>query len=147
MNGIKPPSSPDSQSALYQKPSDNCPVCLETFAGKKVMVLKQCKHMFHRDCLERWLSKNSTCPSCRTSLVSREVELLRALRPSDQSRAQALAMLSRLSAATRENGNSSTDRQRLDRQAREAIASSYMAMRGETDRQEPTSSDLSNIML
>ncbi|WP_422473466.1 RING-H2 finger protein [Endozoicomonas sp. ALB032] len=141
MNGIKPPSSPDSQSALYQKPSDNCPVCLETFAGREVMVLKQCKHMFHKDCLEPWLSKNSTCPSCRISLVSREVELLRALRPSDQSRALALAMLSRRSASTRENGNSSTDRQA------EAIASSYMAMRGETDRQEPTSSDLSNIML
>ncbi|WP_448215439.1 RING finger domain-containing protein [Endozoicomonas sp. 2B-B] len=146
MNGIKPPSSPDSQSALYQKPSDNCPVCLDTFAGREVMVLKQCKHMFHKDCLEPWLSKNSTCPSCRTFLVSREVELLRALRPSDQSRALALAMLSRRSASTRENGNSSTDRQSLDRQA-EALASSYMAMRGETDRQQPTSSDLSNIML
>ncbi|WP_410493858.1 RING-H2 finger protein [Endozoicomonas sp. 8E] len=144
MNGIKPPSSPDSQSALYQKPTDNCPVCLETFAGKKVMVLKQCKHMFHKDCLEPWLSKNSTCPSCRTFLVTRDLELWQGMGAGYH--AQALAFLSRPSASTRENGNSSTDRQRLDRQAR-AIASSYMAMRGETDRQESAISALSNLML
>ncbi|WP_422442036.1 MULTISPECIES: RING finger protein [unclassified Endozoicomonas] len=73
MNGITPPGSPNNQ-APYQKETDNCPVCLTPFAGRAVTVLEPCSHMFHEDCLETWLSQNTTCPYCRTIVREREVQ-------------------------------------------------------------------------
>ncbi|WP_448216697.1 RING finger domain-containing protein [Endozoicomonas sp. 2B-B] len=77
MNGTRPlgtPPSTPSPSAPYQEPTDNCPVCLESFDGREVRVLEDCHHMFHKDCVARWLSANSICPLCRTSLRGREVQ-------------------------------------------------------------------------
>ncbi|WOL20573.1 hypothetical protein Cni_G29378 [Canna indica] len=43
-----------------------CAVCLSKFAGKEVLrLLPKCKHVFHIDCVDRWLEANSTCPLCR----------------------------------------------------------------------------------
>ncbi|WP_448216698.1 RING finger domain-containing protein [Endozoicomonas sp. 2B-B] len=81
MNGTRPPGTPPgtppstpSPSAPYQEPTDNCPVCLESFADREVSVLEDCRHMFHKDCVAKWLSANSICPVCRTSLRAREAQ-------------------------------------------------------------------------
>ncbi len=42
-----------------------CTVCLERFSGSSIKVLDRCKHKFHKDCLDKWLQKNKTCPICR----------------------------------------------------------------------------------
>ncbi|KAG8373882.1 hypothetical protein BUALT_Bualt11G0071500 [Buddleja alternifolia] len=51
----------------------SCTVCLNRL-GKKSQVweLTNCRHVFHKHCLDRWLSYDDrmTCPLCRTSLVS-----------------------------------------------------------------------------
>ncbi|KAF8404535.1 hypothetical protein HHK36_009422 [Tetracentron sinense] len=51
----------------------NCAVCLSKFEeGEEIRELK-CKHIFHKDCLDRWLQHDSaTCPLCR-SLVLPEI--------------------------------------------------------------------------
>ncbi|WP_257265168.1 RING finger domain-containing protein [Endozoicomonas sp. ONNA2] len=74
MPGITPPFSPNDQSSPYQLTTDNCPICYSAFAGSKVRVIEACKHMFHDTCLMTWLSRNTTCPLCRTSLGAREVQ-------------------------------------------------------------------------
>lgn len=83
MNGITPPNSPNNQSSNqsspYQKATDECPICFDAFDKREVNVAEQCKHMFHKDCLTRWLSENTTCPVCRTSLMDREVQPLPAM--------------------------------------------------------------------
>ncbi|WP_257281189.1 RING finger domain-containing protein [Endozoicomonas sp. ISHI1] len=76
MNGITPPDRPYNPYNLpsaYQLPTEDCPICIEAFAGKDVRVTKPCKHMFHVTCLELWLLENTSCPLCRTSLWEREV--------------------------------------------------------------------------
>ncbi|WP_257287671.1 RING-H2 finger protein [Endozoicomonas sp. SESOKO2] len=127
MNEMTVPSSPNSKLALYQKPDDDCPICLETFAGRKVMVLEKCKHMFHKACLEPWLSENSTCPSCKTFLATREVQVF-LYSVSDRAINQARALSSSLSATTRVTGDSHTDSQSSDRQNWEdrAFASAWL---------------------
>ncbi|GMY05897.1 e3 ubiquitin-protein ligase rha2a [Fagus crenata] len=49
-----------------------CAVCLcKIEEGEEIRELR-CEHLFHRDCLDRWLgSKRATCPLCRGSLAAR----------------------------------------------------------------------------
>lgn len=54
-----------------------CPICLDDFASAdddvKVIVTK-CNHAFHTECLETWLSRRGTCPTCRFRLHDEEKE-------------------------------------------------------------------------
>lgn len=46
---------------------DVCPVCFEEFSVT-LRSTKPCGHLFHKDCLQKWLSDHTTCPSCRAEL-------------------------------------------------------------------------------
>ncbi|KAF3772665.1 RING-H2 finger protein [Nymphaea thermarum] len=48
-----------------------CAVCLNEFRGKdKVRELRNCCHIFHKKCLDRWLDLDQkTCPLCRTPFL------------------------------------------------------------------------------
>ncbi|KAF7837059.1 E3 ubiquitin-protein ligase RHA1B-like [Senna tora] len=47
-----------------------CAVCLDMIEGRhKIREISNCCHIFHRECLDRWLEENQiTCPLCRTML-------------------------------------------------------------------------------
>ncbi|MBA0665538.1 hypothetical protein Gohar_021666 [Gossypium harknessii] len=46
-----------------------CCICLGVFEdGEKVKVLPVCKHTYHPQCVDRWLSAESSCPLCRSSV-------------------------------------------------------------------------------
>ncbi|KAL6633775.1 hypothetical protein ACP70R_026446 [Stipagrostis hirtigluma subsp. patula] len=50
----------------------DCAVCLSGIAaGDEVRRLGNCRHAFHRGCLDRWMAHDQrTCPLCRAPLVS-----------------------------------------------------------------------------
>lgn len=51
----------------------SCAVCLKRFKQKnQVWELSNCRHVFHKECLDRWLLYDArlTCPLCRTSLIT-----------------------------------------------------------------------------
>ncbi|KAG6575192.1 Brassinosteroid-responsive RING protein 1, partial [Cucurbita argyrosperma subsp. sororia] len=52
-------------------PPENCVVCFYEFDGaEEIRLLMNCKHIFHRRCVERWINHNhDTCPLCRTPFV------------------------------------------------------------------------------
>ena len=51
-----------------------CPICLSEFVeGEKLRVLPGCCHSFHMDCIDAWLVSNSSCPSCRKSLLDAQL--------------------------------------------------------------------------
>ncbi|KAK6936608.1 Zinc finger, RING-type [Dillenia turbinata] len=52
-----------------------CGVCLNCIdAEDKVGELGNCRHLFHRECLDAWIDRGwLTCPYCRTKLFSEEV--------------------------------------------------------------------------
>ena len=40
----------------------NCSICLEEYCN---IVTNNCKHYFHKECLQSWLKKQLSCPLCR----------------------------------------------------------------------------------
>ena len=46
---------------------DNCSICLNK-ENKEIMILN-CNHNFHSECLQRWFVNNKKCPICRKELV------------------------------------------------------------------------------
>ncbi|KAK1263270.1 E3 ubiquitin-protein ligase RING1 [Acorus gramineus] len=47
---------------------DDCRVCFDDFiVGSEVMRMP-CGHLFHRDCILKWLEKSGVCPMCRLKM-------------------------------------------------------------------------------
>ncbi|OVA01076.1 zinc finger protein [Macleaya cordata] len=47
-----------------------CSVCLADYqADDKLQQIPACRHTFHMECIDHWLSTHTTCPLCRLSLV------------------------------------------------------------------------------
>ncbi|MBA0680225.1 hypothetical protein Goari_011936, partial [Gossypium aridum] len=57
-------------------PPESCAVCLYEFeGGEEIRWLRNCRHVFHRACLDRWMDHDKkTCPLCRTSFVPDELQ-------------------------------------------------------------------------
>lgn len=53
-----------------------CAVCLSKFEEVEVLrLLPKCKHAFHIDCIDEWLSSHSSCPLCRRAVSSEDATL------------------------------------------------------------------------
>jgi hypothetical protein len=45
---------------------DTCSVCIDKFVSDDICRELKCSHLFHKDCIDHWLSDNISCPVCRT---------------------------------------------------------------------------------
>lgn len=51
------------------KGSEVCAICLDNvLEGEICRVLPDCKHVFHLNCVDKWLLKSPVCPVCRSSV-------------------------------------------------------------------------------
>ena len=58
---------------LVKAADDDCCICLDSMpSGAVVSDLKTCKHMFHTQCIQEWLSKANTCPLCKRTAIEEE---------------------------------------------------------------------------
>ncbi|KAL9224133.1 hypothetical protein vseg_000201 [Gypsophila vaccaria] len=47
-----------------------CAICLENVEiGELIRVLMSCDHVFHVDCVDRWLVRVNACPTCRRTVA------------------------------------------------------------------------------
>ena len=46
-----------------------CTICLQNFIKDETLItLPQCQHLFHEDCIHKWLKGNLICPICRKNV-------------------------------------------------------------------------------
>ncbi|XP_068144264.1 uncharacterized protein [Drosophila tropicalis] len=44
-----------------------CGICNEFYRPNDIIFSTYCGHVFHKDCLNRWLYRSQTCPQCRSN--------------------------------------------------------------------------------
>ncbi|KAF9585848.1 hypothetical protein BGW38_000446 [Lunasporangiospora selenospora] len=54
-------------SSLYQR-DEECAICLCDFEDGDELRHLYCDHLFHRNCVDRWLTKNPVCPKCKKAI-------------------------------------------------------------------------------
>ena len=54
---------------------EECPICMDDFISTKGIKL-ECNHIFHKECISKWLKGDHRCPVCRHEYPSREVSLV-----------------------------------------------------------------------
>ena len=47
-----------------------CTICLDEFSTTDEVRVLPCHHVYHRCCIDEWLSKRQTCPLCQAILKS-----------------------------------------------------------------------------
>lgn len=49
---------------------DCCSICTVDYAAKEAVVVLKCdeRHLFHEDCVKKWLQINAICPICRAPI-------------------------------------------------------------------------------
>lgn len=52
---------------------DPCAICLTEFEDGDMIVTTACSHLFHKDCISRWLRINVKCPVCRKNGITGEI--------------------------------------------------------------------------
>ncbi|XP_057977880.1 brassinosteroid-responsive RING protein 1-like [Malania oleifera] len=59
-----------------EDPPESCAVCLYEFEGdEEIRRLTNCRHIFHRSCLDRWVDHDQrTCPLCRTPFIPDDMQ-------------------------------------------------------------------------
>lgn len=57
-------------------PPENCAVCLYEFSAEdEIRRLTNCRHIFHRSCVDRWMDHDQkTCPLCRTQFIPEDMQ-------------------------------------------------------------------------
>ncbi|KAL7111730.1 hypothetical protein ACP275_05G108000 [Erythranthe tilingii] len=57
-------------------PPENCAVCLYEFSGDdEIRRLTNCRHIFHRSCVDRWMDHDQkTCPLCRSPFIPADMQ-------------------------------------------------------------------------
>lgn len=48
-----------------------CDICQDEYKEKEYKRELNCKHFFHKKCIDKWLKNNPNCPYCRRKITSK----------------------------------------------------------------------------
>ena len=70
INNILGKSKKIKENDILIKNKECCNICFEEYSINTFKrVLPDCKHCFHKKCIDKWLKSKSNCPTCRTNLL------------------------------------------------------------------------------
>lgn len=47
---------------------NNCTICCTQFENNDSVILLNCNHIFHKECINEWIHYKAECPLCKTSV-------------------------------------------------------------------------------
>ena len=73
LNGLNEDKIKELEIIGYNELNDEsqkvCSICLSEFDNnERIMLLPECKHVFHIDCIKEWFKRNHICPFCRNNV-------------------------------------------------------------------------------
>ena len=48
---------------------EDCCICLNHYDVNSVIVRIPCNHIYHRECIHKWMLRRRTCPFCRVVIM------------------------------------------------------------------------------
>lgn len=60
-------ASIEAMQTVETKEGDECVICMSDYRDKVAKEMP-CKHIFHGECVEKWLKINGSCPVCRYNM-------------------------------------------------------------------------------
>jgi hypothetical protein len=89
------PASQEAINSLERRPIDKddldemskkaeCSICMDETPLGTIVTALPCKHWFHHDCIEAWLTEHDTCPHCRQGITPRDGDNSNQARRPDQ---------------------------------------------------------------
>ena len=66
---------------IIPNPDDSsyCVICSTSTAQMELVAMLPCSHSFHETCIRGWFSSSNTCPTCRRSLYTSNVEFFKSI--------------------------------------------------------------------
>ncbi|TNV71929.1 hypothetical protein FGO68_gene1243 [Halteria grandinella] len=46
-----------------------CPICCEEMVNQAVQLPCDKRHLYHKECIQLWLTKNRLCPLCKVQVI------------------------------------------------------------------------------
>ena len=65
-----------SKNIITDRGKLECSVCLVPFKNGDPLKTLQCLHCYHAGCIDKWLTKRSTCPTCNFNMRSIDFDQL-----------------------------------------------------------------------
>ena len=62
-------------SKMETSMDDNCAICQEeVLSDSDIRTINQCKHAFHKACIDQWFDRSVFCPICRIDIRSEDLD-------------------------------------------------------------------------
>ena len=58
-----------TNAAVDSDTAEECSICLDTFEDSSQVVTLACSHIYHSECIKRWLHQDSRCPLCKARVT------------------------------------------------------------------------------
>ena len=62
---LRPKVEYSSKFMLKGDDEKRCSICLDDYEDGEMVEFLDCFHLFHGDCIDKWLPLSQTCPVCR----------------------------------------------------------------------------------
>lgn len=68
------PSSKIKDINKLTEDKKRCSICLENFKNGDDSIILPCIHIFHAECIKKWMKRKNACPICKSKIDNNEID-------------------------------------------------------------------------
>jgi hypothetical protein len=68
------PSSKIKDIKNLTEDKKRCSICLENFKNGDDSIILPCIHIFHAECIKKWMKRKNACPICKSKIDNNEID-------------------------------------------------------------------------